>query len=57
MPLSRSDLQSLELDVSHIRRNGVEDYVKNTGDYTELLIKRLEQLANELKSKRGDVKC
>jgi hypothetical protein len=57
MSLSRSDLQSLELDVGHIRRNGVEEYVKNTGDYTELLIKRLEQLANELKLKRGDVKC
>lgn len=51
MTLDRMDLQSIELDVGHIRRLGVDKYLETYGK-NDLLVKRLEQLLDELKRKR-----
>lgn len=54
LKLDKFDLESLELDIARIRREGsVENYVQSNAYSNELLISRLEMLLKELKRAEG----
>lgn len=51
-PLSKSDLESLELDFADFRREGRITAQKS--EYNEILIDRLERAILELQNPKGD---